>query len=143
VTDMSPAAGPVAPRVTAVVTVPGELAVVRRLAADVAARAGLPADRSGDLTVAISEVVANAITHGVPPATVTLAVTDGTLLITVHDQGTTAFHHPDVRTRLRHVEPAPPERVSGRGLWLAAQLCDRVTAGTDPDGTTVTLAMNL
>ena len=141
--DTSPGADPAARRVTAVATTPADLAAVRRLALRVATLAGIDDDRAGELAVAISEVVTNAITHGAPPATVTMAVTEAVLLITVHDQGTIPLHHADIRTRLRQVEPPLPERLNGRGLWLAAQLCDRVDAHAGADGTTITLAMDL
>lgn len=121
---------------------PGDLAAVRRHVFDASELARLDGERAGGLAVAVNEIVTNAIRHGVPPATITIRLTSSALLVAVHDHGT-RFRAPEVYAQHRRAERPGLERTSGRGLWLAAQLCDRLDLDTGADGTTVTLVMNL
>jgi anti-sigma regulatory factor (Ser/Thr protein kinase) len=133
--------------VTTRVRRPHELVGVRGLVTEVAAATGLDADRCARLAIAVNELVTNAITHGLPPATVTITSTGTDVLVAVHDGGG-GFTEPDVVAVLPGdgsvaARAAPPglEDVSGRGLWLAVRLCDHVDVRTDPAGTTVRVTM--
>jgi anti-sigma regulatory factor (Ser/Thr protein kinase) len=128
-----------------------DLASVRLLATEIAVVAGMDADRAGQLSVAVNEIVANAIIHGIPPATVTVTPTDTAVMILVHDRGD-GFTRPGVIPAPAHgpgqstaadAAPPSPDHLNGRGLWLATHLCDRLDVRTDAHGTTVTLVKNL
>src|SRR5205823_14940695 len=67
-------------------TGPDDLAPVRGAVSQVAGAAGMDPIRVERLVVAVHEIVTNALVHGRPPATVTLAVTAGALVVTGHDQ---------------------------------------------------------
>ena len=124
-----------------------DLAVVRGCVAEAARQAALDPDRAVGLTVAVNEVVTNAITHGVSPATVTITRTADAVLITVRDRGTRFTDLPAVLAttggNAAAAAPPGPDRVHGRGLWLATRLCDRVDIRAGADGTTVTLMMQV
>jgi anti-sigma regulatory factor (Ser/Thr protein kinase) len=124
-----------------------DLATVRGHVVEAARQAALDPDRTAGLTVAVNEVVTNAITHGMPPATVTITLTGGAVLITVHDRGTRFADLSAVRTatgeNAAEAAPPGPDHVRGRGLWLASALCDRVDIRAGAGGTTVTLTMEV
>jgi serine/threonine-protein kinase RsbW len=123
------------PPVVATMTVhgPGDLAQARRLLADAAVAAGLPADRIDRFTVALSEIVTNAIRHANGRATMTIT-SDGTALTAnVRDQGAGLNAQPNGLP--------PVTQLTGRGLWLAEQLCDQVHISSSTQGTTIRLTM--
>jgi anti-sigma regulatory factor (Ser/Thr protein kinase) len=128
-----------------------DLASVRMLATELAVAAGMDPDRTDQLSVAVNEIVTNAIIHGVPPATVNFTATDTAVTIIVHDQGD-GFTRPGVipapsrgpgQSTAPDAAPPSPDHINGRGLWLATHLCDRFEVRTDAHGTTVTLVKNL
>jgi anti-sigma regulatory factor (Ser/Thr protein kinase) len=122
--------------VTVYATGPDDLSEVRHCVSEMARLGGLDRDRTFRLTIAVNEIVTNAIRHGVPPATVTLTTTRPAVVVAVHDRGAGfAQTEPDT-------DPPPVDRVDGRGLWLATRLCDEVDVRTDPAGTTVTLVLD-
>ncbi len=87
-----------------------------------------------DLIVAVSEVVTNAILHGRPPTTLRAWADRGCVVVTVHDRGS-GPENPFVGflpTDKGHAE-------GGYGLWIAHQLCHRVSLDADDDGFTVRL----
>lgn len=99
-------------------------------------RAGLR-DVPQDLLVGASEVITNALVHGGPPVIVTLhRAADGWLLVVTD-------HGPGLRDPYAGVDSplADLAEASGRGLWIARQLCDQLTITCDPEagGTTVRL----
>ena len=110
-----------------------DLAQARRLVRDHGARAGLDPDAVDDVTLAVTEILTNALTHGQPPRRLHLYDAGATWICHVHDGGL----GPD--------DPfagfAPPATPSdhGYGLWLARQLCDAVDVGVDATGTHVRL----
>jgi anti-sigma regulatory factor (Ser/Thr protein kinase) len=142
-TDVPPSVDPASQSVTAEASTPNDLTTVRQRLAEMCDLMGLDGDRTAALAVAVNEIITNALTHGVPPATITMSLKNSALLVAVHDRGTTQFGHPDIDARLREAGPPGPKQLNGRGLWLAAHLCDRVDAQTIADGTTVTLVVNL
>lgn len=113
-----------------------DLARARRLMANVAGRIGLHPDRVDRLTVALSEVATNAVVHGGGSATVLITGGRGELAVEVRDGGSGS---PPASVRA----PVPPTELSGRGLWLADQLCDRVDIRASDAGTTVRLTMRM
>jgi anti-sigma regulatory factor (Ser/Thr protein kinase) len=94
-------------------------------------RAGFE-ERARDFVVAVNEIVVNSIRHaGGPPQVWTWRDRSG-IVCEVRDRG----HIADPlagRIRPRH------DSASGRGLWLANQLCDLVQLRADDHGTTIRL----
>jgi anti-sigma regulatory factor (Ser/Thr protein kinase) len=106
-------------------------AAVRAFAGD----AGLPAERVEDLVVAANEIVTNSIRHGGGTAHLSLWREDGSVLCQVADSG----HITDpMAGRL----PPATDAGSGRGLWLANQLCDLVQVRSSATGTVVRLLVD-
>ncbi len=119
---------------TTIVRGPADLARVRRLLAASAASAGLPADRVDQFTVALSEVATNAIRHANGSATITITTSGAAVTVEVRDRGT------GLPRDVRATRPDPAQ-VGGRGLWLAAQLCDDLHVTSSSSGTTVRMTM--
>jgi serine/threonine-protein kinase RsbW len=92
---------------------------IRRRLADVAAGAGVPAERVAPFILAVNEIVINAIQHGGGIADVVIAANGDRLEVEVRDYGDGI--PPDVPTEL-----PPLDQSHGRGLWLARQLCPAV-----------------
>ena len=113
-------------------------AAMRRLLLDSTARAGLSTDVAQQFTLAVNEIVINAIRHAGGVATVTVAVTepgdgrDGRIAVTVSDTG------PGLAPHIRPELP-PADRTNGRGLWLAHRMCDDIEIESSPRGTVVRL----
>lgn len=109
-------------------------ALARHAVADVSQGVHLDPSEIDDLIVAVSEVVTNAILHGRPPATLRAWVGPGRIVVTVHDLGTGPS---DPFAGLLPAARADGE--GGFGLWIAHQLCQRVSLDVDADGFTVRL----
>lgn len=129
---LEPAATPVAEQ-----PVDTDLHALRGFVAAEAQRAGVPGERIPDMTLAAHEVAANACTHGGGDAVLRTWTADGEFLCEVADRGAGM---PDPLAG--NVEPAVTQP-SGRGLWLARQLCDLVQVRTGAAGTTVRLHVTL
>jgi anti-sigma regulatory factor (Ser/Thr protein kinase) len=117
-----------------------DLAELADARAYVAARAqahGITGEDLDDLVLAANEVGANALRHGRPPRTVQTFTDDGHFCCRVRDGG------PGMRAVFAGYAPPSAEQDSGRGLWLANQLCDIVEIRTGADGTEVTLLQRL
>jgi anti-sigma regulatory factor (Ser/Thr protein kinase) len=102
------------------VTVTG-VAEVRRRVTQAAQEVGLSPERAASFTVAVNEIVINAVEHGGGTASVTLILQGRQLVVEVVDQGTEHW---------QFTVPAaapPPDQVHGRGLWLATKLSDELT----------------
>jgi anti-sigma regulatory factor (Ser/Thr protein kinase) len=112
------------------------LAEVRAAVAAAAAVAGMDADRSGDLVVAVSEVAANSVCHGGGSGLLRIWPQQGVLVCEVRDRG--LIYQPLVG----RIVPEPGQ-LGGRGLWLANQLCDLAQIRCSPAGATVRLRMRL
>jgi anti-sigma regulatory factor (Ser/Thr protein kinase) len=95
-------------------------------------RSFLPA-AAGDVVIAVGEVAGNGLVHGAPPVRVRGWLVAGTLVVQVDDAGgrplpaTAGYYPPTMRS------------ANGRGLWLARQLADVVTAYTGAGITSVRL----
>jgi anti-sigma regulatory factor (Ser/Thr protein kinase) len=101
-----------------------------------AAEAGLPDRRAADLVLATGELAANSVIHGGGTGTARVWREPGSLLAEVRDSG--RMEEPLAgRVRPRSTQ------ASGRGLWIANQLCDLVQIRSGRRGTHVRLRMNL
>ena len=90
--------------------------------------------RRNDFVLAVNEVATNSVRHAGGHGTLRLWIEDDTLVCEVRDEG---------RIEDALVGRARPEvdAPSGRGLWVANQLCDLVQLRSGADGTTVRLPM--
>jgi len=113
-----------------------QLRDVRHLVAAHAADALLAPARCEELVLAVSEVAANSVRHGGGTGTLRVWQENETLLCEVRDGGR-------IRSPLAGRVTPRPDQLSGRGLWLANQLCDLVQIRSDHAGTVVRLHMDL
>jgi anti-sigma regulatory factor (Ser/Thr protein kinase) len=106
-----------------------------RAAVHAVAGGRLPVDEVEDLVVGVSEVVTNALRHGLPPVQVRLWAADGRVVVTVADGG------PGPADPFAGLLPVPPTdtRAGGRGLWITFQACDHVTLSSTGAGFTARL----
>jgi anti-sigma regulatory factor (Ser/Thr protein kinase) len=108
---------------------------LQALRAHVAAAAtalGLGLDRAGDVVLAVDEVATNSYRHGGGGGTLRTWATLGSLVCEVRDGG--RFSDPLVGRR-----PPSSDRIGGRGLWIANQLCDLVQVRSSGEGAVVRL----
>jgi anti-sigma regulatory factor (Ser/Thr protein kinase) len=110
----------------------GPLESVRRFVAEHAAGVGLDRRRVVDAVVAVNEVANNTVEHGGGRGILRMWSEPGHLVCEVADGGRIA--DPLVDRRI-----PDPDRPSGRGLWIANQLCDLVQLRSSPAGTVVRL----
>jgi anti-sigma regulatory factor (Ser/Thr protein kinase) len=108
------------------------LAQVRRRVGQAAELLGMPRDRLADLVLATSELAANSVAHGGGTGTFRVWRNADRLVVEVEDKG--RIEEPLVG-RIRPNQT----QLSGRGLWLANQLCDLVQIRSGIHGTTVRL----
>ncbi|MGB3438979.1 MAG: sensor histidine kinase [Actinophytocola sp.] len=93
----------------------------------------LEAEVLGDLRIAVTETITNAMTHGEPPTLVRCWAGPDRVVVTVTDRGKGPA---DPFAGLRAAAHAP---IGGLGLWLTHQLCDHVAMSLTPDGFTIRL----
>lgn len=106
----------------------------RHALAELSRDTGMGAGEVNDLIVAASEVVTNAILYGGVPATLRAWAGPRRLVVTVHDPG------PGPSDPMVGLVPTNKrDGGGGLGLWIAHQLCRRVTLDCDADGFTVRL----
>ncbi len=99
-------------------------------------RAGLGEARTGELVLAVSESVTNAVHHGQPPVWLRLWAEPHRVVTTVTDAG----DGPD--NPLAGLAPAQRSRADGGlGLWIVHQVCDYVAMRRHEDGYTVVLVV--
>jgi anti-sigma regulatory factor (Ser/Thr protein kinase) len=110
---------------------------VRRIRAMVTERArqlGIDPDRAADLALAVHEIAVNSLRHGGGSGTLRLWSDDHALICEISDRG-----HID-QPLVGRIQPLPTQ-LSGRGVWLANQLCDLVQIRSSAAGTTVRMHM--
>jgi anti-sigma regulatory factor (Ser/Thr protein kinase) len=95
------------------------LSIVRQMVVHQASAAGLAPERTSDLVLAVNELAANSVNYGGGGGTLRIWRSDATLVCEVRDAG--RLHDP----LAGRCNPTPTQ-LSGRGLWLANQLCDLV-----------------
>lgn len=114
-----------------------DLRPLRAMISSGALRAGMPAGRTTDLVLAVSEVGANTLRHTRAGGIAYLWHTDEEVICQVHDTGIIAD---PLAGRWVPAGDLP----GGKGLWLVNQVCDLVELRTgDAAGTTVRLHMRL
>jgi anti-sigma regulatory factor (Ser/Thr protein kinase) len=116
----------------------GDLARLRQHVARAGGTAGLTPERIAPLTVAVNEVVTNAIQHATGSALVAISRARDRLTVQVTDDGPGL---PDSVTEERS-QPSV-DSLGGRGLWFVRQFCDQVHIQTGDTGTRVRLVMLL
>lgn len=107
---------------------------LRSLVGDRAARAGVGPDRAADLVLAVHEIAVNSLRHGGDRGLLRVWTGVGRVVCEVSDGG----HVTD--PLVGRVRPLPSQ-LSGRGVWLANQLCDLVQLRSSAGGTVVRLSM--
>ncbi len=113
------------------------LAQLRTHVLRLAAQAGLPTERAEAFVLAVNEAVTNAIEHAGGRGELAVIQDDQRRLIAdVRDAG------PGTGCSITLTLP-PPQAPRGRGMWLAAELADRVEVRGGRGGTTVRLEMDL
>ena len=115
---------------------PAALAAARRAVRDAVDDVATKGTTAEDFTLAVNEIVSNAVQHGYPPARLRLWTTPRRFLCVVTDAG------PGIDDPLAGYRPAHGSDLSrgGMGLWLVRQLCDQVQLSTTPAGFTARLA---
>jgi anti-sigma regulatory factor (Ser/Thr protein kinase) len=114
----------------------GSLAAARRLVARRAAAAGLAAGRVDDLVLAVNEIATNSILHGGGDGVVRVWEDDVAVVCEVDGAGR-------IEDPLAGREPPATGSETGRGLWIANQICELVQLRTFPTGSAVRLHMRL
>jgi anti-sigma regulatory factor (Ser/Thr protein kinase) len=110
----------------------GELGSVRRLVQRRSAELDLAPGLVEDLVLAVDEIAANSLLHGGGRGVLRVWAEPGTVVCEVSDEGV-------IRNPLVGRVRPPLDRVGGRGVWLANQLCDLVQVRSGPAGTVVRL----
>jgi anti-sigma regulatory factor (Ser/Thr protein kinase) len=103
-----------------------------------AATAGLEGQRLGDFVLAVNEIITNAVRYADGRGELRLWATDSTLCCEIRDTGGGI-----PADRVAPPRPPSASAAGGRGIWLARQLCDRLTVDTGAHGTTVCVSTGL
>ena len=110
------------------------LADVRELVTRRAQDAGLRAERTDALVLAVNEIATNSIRHGGGSGVIRAWEDGGFLLFQVEDAGR-------IDAPLAGRRQPVLDQPGGRGLWLANRLCDLVQVRTFEDGNVVRIHM--
>jgi len=113
-----------------------DLARLRRFVRNEAGTAGVDPSRTADLVLAANEIATNIVIHGGSDGTARCCVVDGAFVCELAGPGTISD------PMAGQVRPAP-DRSSGRGLWLANQLCDLVEITGTAQGTVTRLHVRI
>lgn len=112
---------------------------VRLLVEECAAREGLVEPRRGEFVLAVDEVAGNAVEHAGGSGRLVLRRVDDELECSIIDSGP-GFTEAVIPELLPGLDGAP----TGRGLWMARLVADRLSIAAGPAaGTVVTLAVRL
>jgi anti-sigma regulatory factor (Ser/Thr protein kinase) len=111
---------------------PRDLAGLRSLVASLARQAGVDRDAADDMVLATHELASNSVLHGGGSGRVRSWTEPGAFVVEVSDAG--VIHDPLVgRDLLEELAE------TGRGIWMANQLCDLVQVRSGDAGTVVRL----
>ncbi|MER7283628.1 sensor histidine kinase [Dactylosporangium sp. NPDC000244] len=91
--------------------------------------------RLDDLTLAVSEIVANAGRYGRPSTRLRVWAADGRVVVSVADAGA------GPKDPFAGLLPAASEHSAGFGLWITHQVCDHVSLQRAPDSFTVRMTV--
>lgn len=108
---------------------------VRGLVQRCAAAAGVAGPRVTSLVVAVNEIATNSVRHGGGEGILKVWEDGDAFVCEVTDRGR-------IDRPLAGRERPELDQLSGRGLWLANQLCDLVQVRTYEDGNTVRIYMS-
>lgn len=98
---------------------------------------GLAADRVEELVLAVCEIATNSIEHASGAGVLALWTEPGSVVCEVRDDG-------DLRADLLVGRRVPDvDGDTGRGVWLAHQLCDLVQARATAEGTVTRMSVDL
>ncbi|GIF68490.1 hypothetical protein Ais01nite_65250 [Asanoa ishikariensis] len=111
---------------------------IRRQIGVLARRAGLSTHRADDFTVAVNEIMTNAIRHGGGVGRLYVWRT-AALECEVRDDGP-GF---DVVPHLTRTSPPEPTSVGGMGLWVARRLCDTMSISSGSSGTVTRVSISV
>jgi anti-sigma regulatory factor (Ser/Thr protein kinase) len=114
----------------------GGLAAVRQLVKSICAEHGMTTDAAEDLVLCVDEIAANSLMHGGGAGVLRIWQEPSTLVCEVSDSGTIA-------DPLIGRESPSVDRMGGRGVWLANQLCDLVQIRSGAAGTVIRLHARL
>jgi anti-sigma regulatory factor (Ser/Thr protein kinase) len=114
----------------------GQLARLRSVVTARGRQFGMDKNRTDDLTLAVHEVAMNSIFHGGGVGAIRLWREAKSLVCEVRDSGS-------IEAPLAGREHPELESDTGRGLWLANQLCDLVQIRSSATGSVVRLHMSL
>jgi anti-sigma regulatory factor (Ser/Thr protein kinase) len=109
-----------------------DISRVRRLVREVALAQGLEPSRVDDLMLAAHELATNSVTHGGGHGDLAIWCEPGALAVEIHDQGW--IEDPLVGQSLLDLNAE-----TGRGIWMANQLCDLVQVRSGARGTQIRL----
>ena len=109
-----------------------DISAVRRVVRAAALEQGMEPRRVDELMLAAHELAANSVAHGGGHGELTIWPAPGALAVEIHDQGW--IEDPLVGQGLLDLEAE-----SGRGIWMANQLCDLVQVRSGTRGTQVRL----
>jgi anti-sigma regulatory factor (Ser/Thr protein kinase) len=112
------------------------LADLRSIVVEHATRAGLSDARTAELVLAVNEVVTNSLRHGGGEGTLVIWREPDRVICEVRDRG-------HITSPLAGRHKPSVDRESGRGLWLANQLCDLVQIRSSSAGSAVRVHMRL
>jgi anti-sigma regulatory factor (Ser/Thr protein kinase) len=102
-----------------------------------ATAASLPRARVSEVVLAAHEVAMNALVHGRGQGLVRVFEADGEFVCEVEDSG------PGMVDTSAGLVPPEPGCPTGRGLWMARQLCELVEIESSAAGTLVRLRVRV
>ncbi|GGQ85176.1 ATP-binding SpoIIE family protein phosphatase [Couchioplanes azureus] len=118
-----------------------DISDLRRTAQRCAVGAGLAPPKLDDFTVAVYELLTNAVRHGSGGGELHLRISEATLLCDVTDNGPGLPGLPGTSPSMPM--PPSPDSVGGRGLWLVRNLTDGIQVHPTASGTCLTMMMHL
>jgi anti-sigma regulatory factor (Ser/Thr protein kinase) len=114
----------------------GDLVVVRRVVERFSLAEGLAETATDDLVLCVDEMASNSLLHGGGAGVVRMWREPSQVVCEITDTGSIAD------PLVGRANPAP-DRIGGRGLWMANQLCDLVQVRSGASGTVVRLHVHL
>ena len=114
----------------------GDLAAVRRVVQRSSLAEGLVESSTDDLVLCVDEVASNSLLHGGGDGVLRMWREPTELICEISDAGSIA-------DPLVGRENPAVDRLGGRGLWMANQLCDLVQVRSGASGTVVRLHVHL